>query len=174
MLKPRVLNLLTLGPDYQPTKDDTYIGRANKTPNATGGRFLPISKWANTHVIKRDEERVDAVERFRQDVLKNRALLGALHELEGQNLLCWCDPKPCHGHVLAEMVAALSKFPVHQLRAKCMDEVGEDDEAKALEWAIENGVLAETVTSWKDADPLDASAWILRDVGAPAKQPELF
>ncbi len=27
-------------------------------------------------------------------------LLTSLHELEGKDLVCWCSPAACHGHVL--------------------------------------------------------------------------
>ena len=31
------------------------------------------------------------------------SLMGALHELDGQTLGCWCHPKACHGDVLKRL-----------------------------------------------------------------------
>jgi Domain of unknown function (DUF4326) len=33
-------------------------------------------------------------------------LMGALGELRGKVLGCWCSPKPCHGDVLARLANA--------------------------------------------------------------------
>jgi hypothetical protein len=31
------------------------------------------------------------------------ALMSALHELRGKDLICWCTPESCHADVLAEL-----------------------------------------------------------------------
>lgn len=41
--------------------------------------------------------------KYRQYVLESH-LYDDLEELNGKILGCWCDPKPCHGHVLIELI----------------------------------------------------------------------
>jgi len=172
MLKPRVVNLLN-------EQFEIYIGRAIEHP--TKGK-LPQSKWANPFKITRDEERPDAVEKYRQHVLRTPELLNSLPTLAGQTLGCWCDPKLCHGHVLADMVAALHPNPISQLKAMGVRETEErgkrrtlpQEDADALEWAIEAGALSESVAGWQDVQPWQAAAFILRDVGEPERQPALL
>lgn len=66
---------------------DVYIGRP--------------SKWGNPFVIGRDGDRAEVIRRYRDYILNNTTLLGALPELKGKVLGCWCAPQPCHGDVLA-------------------------------------------------------------------------
>jgi len=78
---------------------DLYIGRA--VPEAG----LAASKWGNPFVMAddSDEERDRAIARFREWIVQQPALVAALGELRGLTLGCWCAPKPCHGHVLAQL-----------------------------------------------------------------------
>ena len=71
---------------------DVYVGRP--------------SKWGNPFVIGRDGEREQVIEKYRQWLLGQPALLAALPELKGKTLACWCAPKACHGDVLAELANA--------------------------------------------------------------------
>lgn len=82
-----------------PAGYDVYIGRANRW------KRLPASPWANHHKITTDLTREQAIERYREDLLENRALLAKLPALRGKRLGCWCAPEACHGDVLAEMAA---------------------------------------------------------------------
>ena len=56
----------------------------------------PLSADATGH----EEQRHRAVARV--DVVA-AAILAALHELRGKNLVCWCAPKRCHAEVLIEL-----------------------------------------------------------------------
>jgi quercetin dioxygenase-like cupin family protein len=78
---------------------DVYIGRA--VPEAG----LEASKWGNPIVLAddSDEERKRVIVEYRAWVLEQPELLGALAELRGLRLGCWCAPKLCHGDVLAEL-----------------------------------------------------------------------
>ena len=69
---------------------DTYIGRG--------------SKWGNPFVIGKDGTRTEVIEKYKSWIVQQPELMAALHELKDKRLGCWCSPKLCHGHVLAELV----------------------------------------------------------------------
>ena len=78
---------------------DIYIGRG--------------SKWGNpfTHITDKKtkaefivDTREQAIESYRNWILKQQHLLDDLHELEGKTLGCFCKPKSCHGDVLVELI----------------------------------------------------------------------
>ena len=72
---------------------DTYIGRP--------------SKWGNRFVIGRDGTRDEVIEKYRQWLMQQPALLAAAREeLAGKVLGCFCAPQKCHGDVLAEIANA--------------------------------------------------------------------
>jgi hypothetical protein len=68
------------------------------------------SKWANPFVIGRDGDRLTVVEKYEEHLDSSPHLLRALHELRGKVLGCFCHPKLCHGHILAERVNALPEI----------------------------------------------------------------
>jgi hypothetical protein len=78
----RVLNKRTHGVPH----GAIYIGRPGK--------------WGNPFVIGRDGTREEVVAKYRAHLLGNAALLAALPELRGKDLVCWCAPHACHGDVL--------------------------------------------------------------------------
>lgn len=84
---PQVLNIKGSKADPQ---FDLYIGRQCNM----GGWKLSKSKWFNPY--KGD----DACGQYYMHILNSPELMGSLIELKGMKLGCWCDPKPCHGHVL--------------------------------------------------------------------------
>lgn len=65
--------------------------------------------WGNPHRITPDCSREQAIAHYRADLWRRiRAGEIALEELaalHGHRLACWCDPLPCHGHVLARAAA---------------------------------------------------------------------
>ena len=71
-------------------KYDVYIGRP--------------SKWGSPFVIGKDGTREEVIEKYRKYILNKPELLKSLPELKGKILGCWCDPKPCHGDVLIELI----------------------------------------------------------------------
>jgi hypothetical protein len=75
---------------------DVYIGR---TCYGRQG-----SKWANPFHVGRDGTRDQVIEKYRQHVLSTHYLVAALPELKDKVLGCWCNPLPCHGDVLVELV----------------------------------------------------------------------
>ena len=79
---------------------DTYIGRKE----TKGGWNLTWSKWANPYRVGPDLPTPRHVlEKYEAYVRNKPELMGALHELAGKRLGCWCKPKPCHGDVLVKL-----------------------------------------------------------------------
>jgi hypothetical protein len=78
---------------------DVYIGRPSKwgNPYKIGMRVAGID-----HPITR----VEAVQLYEALILADPELLDDLPTLKGKILGCWCDPLPCHGHVLARLADA--------------------------------------------------------------------
>lgn len=79
---------------------DVYIGRGSKWGN-------PFTHLPSRHpqVIEQVASREEAIRRFEKWVVTRPELMASLHELHGKTLGCWCDPRPCHGHVLASLAA---------------------------------------------------------------------
>jgi hypothetical protein len=75
-----------------------YIGRHS----AKNG--LPGSKYANPFPAKNEEERPRVVQKYQnwlaQEINQGRITREELAELHGKDLVCYCAPKLCHGHVL--------------------------------------------------------------------------
>ena len=63
------------------------------------------TKWGNRFRIGRDGTREEVIARYRADlwrrIREGAIALEELAEIDGMLLACWCDPLPCHGHVLA-------------------------------------------------------------------------
>jgi hypothetical protein len=68
---------------------DVYIGR----PSIFGNPFK----------IGRDGTRTQVIDKYRQWVQGQPAVMAAIPSLRGKVLGCWCRPLPCHGDVLAEL-----------------------------------------------------------------------
>ena len=99
-VKPgRRLDMVTLN------KDTVYIGRKNGE--------IPASKWRNEIKLEgvtpaeRAADRPRALALYEKNLRQNKALLSQLPELKGKNLMCWCSPDLCHGHVLQRYVNAI-------------------------------------------------------------------
>jgi hypothetical protein len=85
----------------QKKKYDVYIGR----PSAGAPRG-DACKWGNPFPMRNqsDKERERVSNQYREWIYGNIELTGeARRELRGKVLGCWCDPKYCHGHILAEI-----------------------------------------------------------------------
>ena len=78
---------------HRSTSDDVYIGRP--------------SKWGNPFTIGKDGTRAQVIRKYGDWIVRQDHLLAALPELKGKNLVCWCTPEPCHGHILQKLVEAL-------------------------------------------------------------------
>lgn len=66
-----------------------------------GNPFSHKSGTAAKFLVGSREESIAAFERY---LLGNPALMTLVKTfLRGKVLGCWCDPQPCHGHVLARV-----------------------------------------------------------------------
>lgn len=95
-----VLNFYHLGkaiPD-----NAVYIGRAS------AAHHLPGSPFANPFPVNAQRTREESIALFRDHLWKSlregRITETQLLALEGKDLVCYCAPKPCHGHVVAKAV----------------------------------------------------------------------
>jgi hypothetical protein len=43
------------------------------------------------------------IAKYRASIVRQPALMAALHELRGKDLVCWCAPERCHAEVLIEL-----------------------------------------------------------------------
>ena len=68
---------------------DVYIGRP--------------SKWGNPYSIGKDGTRAEVIDKYRDYIMRQPALLRNVCQLKGKVLGCWCAPRPCHGDVLIEL-----------------------------------------------------------------------
>ena len=68
---------------------DVYVGRP--------------TKWGNPFVIGRDGNRKEVIEKYRDYIKNNMALMTALPELKDKRLGCWCAPSACHADILIEL-----------------------------------------------------------------------
>lgn len=68
---------------------DVYIGRG--------------TKWGNPFVIGVHGDRKTVIAKYAAWIKTQPQLLAQLHTLKGKKLGCFCAPKSCHGHVLADM-----------------------------------------------------------------------
>ena len=68
---------------------DKYIGRG--------------SKWGNPFRIGPDGTREDVLIKYEGWIVKQKHLMGSLHELRGKRIGCFCKPKACHGDVLKRL-----------------------------------------------------------------------
>jgi hypothetical protein len=64
------------------------------------------SKWGNPFVVGKHGERSECIALYERWVLENEALMGALGELRGLVLGCWCAPRACHADVLVRLANA--------------------------------------------------------------------
>lgn len=84
---PFVLNARTVG---KSAPNAVYIGR----PGA----------WGNPFVIGKDGDREEVIRRYKLYLENNPDVVAkAREELAGKDLICWCAPLACHGHILMEV-----------------------------------------------------------------------
>lgn len=76
---------------------DVYVGR----PTIWGN---PFSHRDETSARYKVETREQAIAEFERYLLSKPALVAKVKaELRSKVLACWCDPLPCHAHVLARI-----------------------------------------------------------------------
>jgi Domain of unknown function (DUF4326) len=83
----KILNARRVG--TQTTAERVYVGRP--------------SKWGNPYLIGRDGDRQMVIEKHKAWIVQQPALMAALHELRGKDLVCWCAPEACHAETLRDL-----------------------------------------------------------------------
>ena len=79
-----------------------HVGKHSTATSIYVGR---PSKWGNPFIIGRDGTRDEVIAKYRAWIMRQPALLAALHELRGKDLVCWCAPERCHADVLIDLAA---------------------------------------------------------------------
>ena len=79
---------------------DVYIGRGSIWGN-------PYSHLDESQAKIQVKTRKEAIEKYRMYIVGNKELMAKLPELRGRILGCFCVPKSCHGHILAELADKL-------------------------------------------------------------------
>ena len=73
-----------------PPREAVYIGRG--------------SPYGNPFVIGKDGTRNEVIAKYRDYLLSNPDLLSMVKSnLRGEDLVCFCAPRPCHGDILLEI-----------------------------------------------------------------------
>jgi hypothetical protein len=61
------------------------------------------TKWGNPFVIGRDGDRPTVIAKHKAWIVRQPALMAALRELRGKDLVCWCAPEACHAETLRDL-----------------------------------------------------------------------
>lgn len=85
---PVVLNKKTMRPDQK----GHFCGRG--------------SKWGNRNRMVTESDRDAVCDQHEIDLFHDHALLRALDELRGEDLICFCSPKRCHCDLLLRLANA--------------------------------------------------------------------
>ncbi|CCV16361.1 DUF4326 domain-containing protein [Mesorhizobium sp. STM 4661] len=64
------------------------------------------SKWGNPFIIGRDGDRAGVIAKYERWLANQHDLLRSLNELSGRDLVCFCVPRACHGHILIRLANA--------------------------------------------------------------------
>ncbi len=93
----------------------------NKREHGIPARAIYIgrgSKWGNPFRIGPDGDRATVIAKYEEWIADQHNLLRALDELRGRDLVCFCAPLPCHGHVLQKLANASREEQIAWWRAK--------------------------------------------------------
>ncbi len=73
--------------------DAVYIGRPGP--------------WGNPFVIGEHGDRAEVIEKYRVWLMSQPDMIECMRrELTGKDLVCWCAPLPCHGHIIMGLLAS--------------------------------------------------------------------
>ena len=96
----------------KPTDNTVYVGRPPNDLNEHFGNAFTHLNYGKAEVTGLASAQ-DAVDAFRQWLLgtahqevnpfRRNWILSNLHLLKGKDLMCWCQPNPCHATVLMEL-----------------------------------------------------------------------
>ena len=98
MHRTRVVNLHHVSDieQWKRRPDTVYVGRRHPW-------FGAGSKFANPYKLSSCKSRDECLELY-ANYLKSSNLVNEIHELRGLELGCWCDPLPCHTHIILKLL----------------------------------------------------------------------
>jgi Domain of unknown function (DUF4326) len=76
------------------------LNKYKTKPTSGAINIMRPSKWGNPFIIGRDGTREQVVNKYEIWFEEQPALIAALPELCGHDLVCCCTPKVCHGNFL--------------------------------------------------------------------------
>ncbi|KAL3941473.1 MAG: hypothetical protein SGBAC_004183 [Bacillariaceae sp.] len=148
---------------------DVYVGRPSR-----GAPAGDLCTWGNPFNMKNQsqDERNRVIREYRCWLVSQPDLVvKAQRELKGKVLACWCSPKLCHGHVLAE-VANSSQCAVgseeKEEEEKEVAKIGALDEADFP--ALGLATTRKPPTAAKKSKPLQTQS---KTVTTPTKMEEI-
>jgi hypothetical protein len=104
-------------PKSQLPKELTSKKPQTKVINIESGQPFDVfigrpSPFGNPFKIGRDGTREQVIEKYRQWVVNQPAVMALLPSLYGKTLGCFCLPLACHGQVLVELIEELADEPI--------------------------------------------------------------
>lgn len=75
----------------------------NKRKDAISSGAVYIGRgsiWGNPFKIGPDGNRADVIMKHAQWFFTQEELVGSILDLQGRDLVCYCNPLPCHGDLL--------------------------------------------------------------------------
>jgi hypothetical protein len=95
-----VLNFYHIG--KQIPENAVYIGRRNLSLN------LQQSPFANPFKLTKETDRETVIEQYKtwlwNNIKSGKITIQSLKDLKDKDLVCYCHPKACHGHVLEKAI----------------------------------------------------------------------
>jgi hypothetical protein len=95
-------------PGFKPNANQRYIVRGSPWGNPF--TQLPLSRTKAQFQVETEEESMIRYEAWLREKLTNDLnLRRKLLELDGHELVCYCNPAPCHGDVLIKIIEELKQ-----------------------------------------------------------------
>lgn len=95
-MKTTVINIRDAPKGWETNPSYTYIGRAGKEFDG---------KWGNPFTLRHNQRGVAATMYKHWALSKGQDfILKMVHDLDGQILVCFCKPLPCHGDAIIEII----------------------------------------------------------------------
>lgn len=86
--------------------NQVYIGRGSPWGNPF--THLPLSRTKAQFQVATEEESMTSYEAWlRERLAKEPQLRRQLLKLDGHELVCYCNPRPCHGDILIKLIEEL-------------------------------------------------------------------
>ncbi len=96
---------------HTPTDNDVYIGRGS----VLGNPFTSITD-RNTKAVFISDNPIEDFEKYLIEKIaeKDKKIcdeLNRIYKMDTVNLVCFCEPKPCHGDIIKRVVESKKALP---------------------------------------------------------------